>query len=271
MLIKIKETTAFLKQTIQSRPRIAIILGTGLGDLVNEIEISQEIPYKDIPNFPISTVQGHAGKLIVGKLGGKEVLAMQGRFHFYEGYAMDQVTFPVRVLKLFGISHLFVSNASGGLNPDYHIGDLVTITDHINMFGTNPLIGPNINEFGPRFPDMSEAYSKQLINEAREIARTHSITLREGVYVGTTGPTFETVAEYKHFRIIGGDLVGMSTVPEIIVAHHAGIICFGISIVTDSGVPGQIREISHEEVQKVANQAQPKMTLIIRELVKQLQ
>ena len=270
MLVVLKETVSFLEQIIKSRPKIAIILGTGLGDLVNEIEITQEILYKDIPHFPISTVQGHAGKLIVGKLGGKDVLAMQGRFHFYEGYGMDQVTFPIRVMKLFGITHLFVSNASGGLNPEFKIGDLVAISDHINMFGTNPLIGSNINEFGTRFPDMSEAYSKVLIKKAHEIAKLNNINLNDGVYVGTTGPTFETVAEYKHFRIIGGDLVGMSTVPEIIVAHHAGITCFGISIVTDSGVPGHIKEISHEEVQKVANAAQPKMTLIIKELVKQL-
>ena len=237
---------------------------------LHEIDIVQEILYKDIPHFPISTVQGHAGKLILGKLGGKEVLAMQGRFHFYEGYSMDEITFPIRVMKLLGITHLFVSNASGGLNPDFQIGDLVAISDHINMFGTNPLIGPNYNDFGPRFPDMSEAYNHSLIEKASQIANNHHITLRHGVYVGTTGPTFETVAEYKHFRIIGGDLVGMSTVPEVIVAHHAEIICFGISIVTDSGVPGQIREISHAEVQMVANAAQPKMTLLIRELVKGL-
>lgn len=270
MLQKLIETTEYLKQKLEFTPKIAIILGTGLGELVKEITITQEIHYSDIPNFPVSTVEGHAGKFILGHLGGKEVVAMQGRFHFYEGYSMDQVTFPIRVMKLLGISHLFVSNASGSLNPDYKVGDLVIIEDHINMFGTNPLIGPNIKEFGPRFPDMSAAYNKQLIKQAQNIAANNSINIQQGVYVGTTGPTFETVAEYKHFRIIGGDLVGMSTVPEVIVAHHAGITCFGISIVTDSGVPGHIKEISHEEVQQVANLAQPKMTFIFKEMIKTL-
>lgn len=270
MLQTILETTLFLEQNFKTRPKIAIILGTGLGELVKEIDIIQEILYKDIPHFPVSTVEGHAGKLIVGKLGGKDVLAMQGRFHFYEGYSMEQVTFPIRVMKSLGVTHLFVSNASGGLNPEYAVGDIVAISDHINMFGTNPLIGKNISEFGPRFPDMSEAYNKKMIATALQIANRHGINLHTGVYIGTTGPTFETVAEYKHFRSIGGDLVGMSTVPEIIVARHAGITCFGISIVTDSGVPGHIVEISHEEVQKVANAAQPKMALIIKELIKEL-
>lgn len=267
MLQRIQETVEFLKQKINGSPKIAIILGTGLGNLIEQIEIKGEVLYSNIPNFPVSTVEGHAGKLIYGILGGNEVLAMQGRFHFYEGYSMSEVTFPIRVLKWLGITHLFVSNASGGLNPMYKVGDVVVISDHINMFGTNPLIGANLKEFGPRFPDMSEPYSTALINKSLLIAKKHDIPLQVGVYVGTSGPTFETPAEYKHFRIIGGDLVGMSTVPEVIVAKHSGIICFGISIVTDSGVPGQIKEISHEEVQKVANAAQPKMGLIIKELV----
>ncbi len=270
MLQRIIETSEFLKQKIGATPRIAIILGTGLGNLIDQIEIKKEVSYSEIPNFPISTVEGHAGKLIYGILGGKEVLAMQGRFHFYEGYTMSEVTFPIRVMSLMGVTHLFVSNASGGLNPTYKVGDVVIIADHINMFGTNPLIGPNIKEFGPRFPDMSETYNKALIAKAHQIAKEHQIQVQEGVYVGTSGPTFETAAEYKHFRIIGGDLVGMSTVPEVIVAKHSGMICFGVSIVTDSGVPGQIKEISHEEVQKVANAAQPKMTLLIKELIENL-
>lgn len=270
MLQRIKESSEFLKQKIGATPHVAIILGTGLGNLIDQIEIRCEVPYSDIPNFPISTVEGHAGKLIYGVLGGKEVLAMQGRFHFYEGYSMSEVTFPIRVMRLIGVTHLFVSNASGGLNPMFRVGDVVIITDHINMFGTNPLIGLNIKEFGPRFPDMSETYSRDLISQARQIAQKNQIPIHEGIYVGTSGPTFETAAEYKHFRIIGGDLVGMSTVPEVIVAKHSGMTCFGISIVTDSGVPGQIKEISHEEVQKVANAAQPKMTLLIKELITNL-
>ena len=197
-------------------------------------------------------------------------MAMQGRFHYYEGYTMQQVTFPVRVMKLMGIVQLIVSNASGGLNPDFKVGDIMIIDDHINMFGTNPLLGKNMAELGPRFPDMSQPYSHELINRAKAIAKKEGIELKQGVYVGTAGPTFETPAEYKYFRIIGGDAVGMSTVPEVIVARHMGMTCFGVSIITDSGVPGQIVEISHEEVQQVAAAAEPNMTRVIAELVKTL-
>lgn len=267
MLEQIKETTDYLRKHFSPNTRTGIILGTGLGGLVNEIDIRDTAAYVDIPNFPVSTVEGHEGRLIFGSISGTEIIAMQGRFHYYEGYSMQQVTFPVRVMQALGITNLFVSNASGGLNPDFNVGDIMVITDHINMFGDNPLIGKNINEFGPRFPDMSEPYSRTLTNRAFEIAKKYGIELRKGVYVGTAGPTFETPAEYKFFRVIGGDAVGMSTVPEVIVARHAGITCFGISIITDSGVPGQIVEISHEEVQEVAAKAEPKMTKIIAELV----
>jgi len=260
-------TSEFLRRHTGLTPRIGIILGTGLGGLVKEIEIERTIPYTDIPNFPVSTVEGHHGQLIFGTINGVPVLAMQGRFHYYEGYSMKEVTFPVRVMKLMGIETLFVSNASGGLNPDFKVGDIMIIDDHINMFGTNPLIGKNNSALGPRFPDMSQHYSKVLIERAHQIARKHKIKVKQGVYVGTSGPTFETPAEYKFFRIIGGDAVGMSTVPEVIVARHMNMTCFGISIVTDSGVPGQIKEISHEEVQEVAGKAEPLMTQIIKELI----
>ena len=267
MLEKINETARFLMGAQTTNPTIGIILGTGLGGLVNEIEIEKTIPYEKIPNFPVSTVEGHKGQLIFGKINGKPIMAMQGRFHYYEGYTMKEVTFPVRVMNQMGISRLIVSNASGGLNPDYKVGDIMIIDDHINMFGDNPLIGKNMAELGPRFPDMSQPYSHELIARAKEIAGKRGIEVKQGVYVGTAGPTFETPAEYKFFRIIGGDAVGMSTVPEVIVARHMGIICFGVSIITDSGVPGQIVEISHEEVQQVAAAAEPKMTSIIAELI----
>lgn len=267
MLKQIKETADYLRKYYSPNTFTGIILGTGLGGLVNEIDIRDTIAYGDIPNFPVSTVEGHEGKLIFGSIRGNEIVAMQGRFHYYEGYSMQQVTFPVRVMQALGIKNLFVSNASGGLNPDFKVGDIMVITDHINMFGDNPLIGKNINELGPRFPDMSEPYSRTLTNRAFEIAEKTGIELRKGVYVGTAGPSFETPAEYKFFRVIGGDAVGMSTVPEVIVARHAGITCFGISIITDSGVPGQIVEISHKEVQEVAAKAEPRMTKIIAELV----
>lgn len=270
MLEKIKATSEFLKRHTGLSPKIGIILGTGIGGLAKEIEIECTIPYSDIPNFPTSTVEGHNGQLIFGTINGIPILALQGRFHFYEGYSMREVTFPIRVLKTFGINSLVVSNASGGLNPDYKVGDIMIITDHINMFGTNPLIGKNKEEMGPRFPDMSEAYDKSVIDKAIGIAKKNNIEVKQGVYVGTTGPTFETPAEYKFFRIIGGDAVGMSTVPEVIVARHMGMTCFGISIITDSGVPGQITEVTHEEVQEVAAAVEPKMTLIVKELLEVL-
>jgi len=267
MLLKIQETADYLRPRIPSSPKVGIILGTGLGNLVTQITDKTEIPYETIPNFPVSTVEGHSGKLIIGKLGNVEVLAMQGRFHYYEGYDMKQVTFPVRVMKALGIETLLVSNAAGGMNPNFEIGDLMIITDHINLFPEHPLRGKNIPELGTRFPDMSEPYSKELIAKAKKIGVEHNIKLVEGVYAGTTGPTFETPAEYYYFRAVGGDAVGMSTVPEIIVANHAGMKCFGISIITDLGVPGRIVEVSHEEVQEIGNKVQPLMTLIMKELI----
>lgn len=270
MLEKIQETADFLLAKMPMRPKTGIILGTGLGNLVTQMDIEMEIPYETIPNFPVSTVEGHKGKLILGKLGGVEVLAMQGRFHFYEGYDMKTVTFPVRVMKALGIKNLLVSNAAGGMHPDFEIGDLMIITDHINLFPEHPLRGKNFEEIGPRFPDMSEAYCKDFIVKAKQIAERNHIKVVEGVYVGTSGPTFETPAEYRYFRAIGGDAVGMSTVPEVIVANHAGMKCFGISIITDLGVPGKIVEVSHEEVQKIGDSVQPLMTLIMKELVKEI-
>lgn len=267
MLSKIQETADFIRTKIKTNPKTGIILGTGLGDLVSEISDKIEIPYEIIPNFPLSTVEGHSGKLIFGKLGTVEVLAMQGRFHYYEGYDMKSVTFPVRVMSALGIDTLLVSNAAGGMNPHFEIGDLMIITDHINHFPEHPLRGHNHKELGTRFPDMSEAYSKDLIAKAKEIGRKNKIKLVEGVYVGTSGPSFETPAEYKFFRIIGGDAVGMSTVPEVIVAKHAGMRCFGISIISDLGVEGKIVEINHEEVLQIGNAVQPLMTLIMKELI----
>lgn len=270
MLQKIEETALFLQERTARRPKIGIILGTGLGNLATQITDKEEIPYQEIPHFPVSTVEGHSGKLIFGKLGNKEVIAMQGRFHFYEGYDMAKVTFPVRVMHAFGIETLFVSNAAGGMNPTFEIGDLMVLNDHINLFPEHPLRGKNDAELGPRFPDMSVAYDKALIRMAFEIASKHHIKLQKGVYVGTQGPTFETPAEYHYFRMIGGDAVGMSTVPEIIVARHMNMRCFAISIITDLGVPGKIVEVTHEEVQQIANNVQPHMTLIIKEIINQL-
>ena len=266
MLQKIQETAEFLRGRITTVPETAIILGTGLGSLVNEITDKYEIEYKDIPNFPLSTVEGHSGKLIFGKLGNKEIMAMQGRFHFYAGYSMKEVTFPVRVMRELGIKTLFVSNAAGGMNPDFIIGDLMIINDHINFFPEHPLRGKNI-PYGDRFPDMSAAYDKNLIAMAKEIAAEKGIRIVEGVYLGTQGPTFETPAEYRMFHRMGGDAVGMSTVPEVIVARHCGIRVFGISVITDLGVEGIVVECSHEEVQKAADEAQPKMTTIFREII----
>ena len=266
MLERIQETADFLKSKMHTHPETAIILGTGLGSLVNEITDKYEIGYETIPNFPVSTVEGHSGKLIFGKLGNKDIMAMQGRFHFYEGYSMKEVTFPIRVMRELGIKTLFVSNAAGGMNPSFEIGDLRIITDHINFFPEHPLRGKNIS-YGPRFPDMSEAYNKALIRKADEIANEKGIKVQHGIYLGTQGPTYETPAEYKMFRILGADAVGMSTVPEVIVANHCGIQVFGISVITDLGVEGKIVEVTHEDVQKAADAAQPLMTTIMRELI----
>ena len=269
MLKKIQETAAFLRKQMRATPETAIVLGTGLGSLADEIADKHEINYADIPHFPVSTVEGHSGKLIFGKLGGKDILAMQGRFHYYEGYSMQEVTFPVRVMRELGIRRLFVSNASGGTNEAFSIGDLMIITDHINLFPEHPLRGKNI-PYGPRFPDMSEAYDRGLIRQADEIAARLGIPVQHGVYLGTQGPTFETPAEYRAFRILGADAVGMSTVPEVIVANHCGMQVFGVSVITDLGIEGKVAEVSHEEVQKAADAAQPRMTALMRELIHQI-
>ncbi|MBO5721033.1 MAG: purine-nucleoside phosphorylase [Bacteroidales bacterium] len=266
-LNNIKECAEFIKSRFVDIPKTAVILGTGLGKLANDIKEQNIINYSDIPNFPISTVEGHSGKLILGKLGNHPILAMQGRFHFYEGYDMKKVTFPIRVMHELGIKRLFVSNAAGGMNPNFAIGDLMVIKDHINLFPEHPLRGRNIEEHGVRFPDMSDAYSPYLIEKAFTIAKEQGIKLQYGVYVGTQGPTFETPAEYKYFRIIGGDAVGMSTVPEVIVARHCGIEVFAMSVITDLGVEGIIEKCSHEDVQRAAEEAQPKMTEIMKQLI----
>ena len=270
MLTQFKESVAYIQSKTNVKPTIGIILGTGLGGLVKEIKIIDEIPYKDIPHFPISTVESHSGKLIFGELGGKKVVAMQGRFHYYEGYDMKQVTFPVRVMKLLGIEKLFVSNASGGVNPDFEVGEIMIINDHINLFPAHPLIGPNFDELGPRFPDMSEPYDPAMINLAVKIANENNIKVSVGTYLGLTGPTLETPAEYGYVRTIGADAVGMSTVPEIIVARHMEIPCFAISIITDLGVPGKIHKVSLQDVIDVASRQEPKMTLIMNELISRL-
>jgi purine-nucleoside phosphorylase len=266
MLEKIKDTTSFLKNETGFMPEAGIILGTGLGGLVREIKIAHTLDYENIPNFPVSTVEGHKGRLIFGELSGKKVVAMQGRFHYYEGYDMKEVTFPVRVMKFLGVKHILVSNASGGVNPDYEIGDLMVINDHINLL-PNPLVGQNHEELGPRFPDMSEPYDHEMITLALSIARKHNIRAHQGCYVGVTGPTLETPKEYAFFRIIGGDTVGMSTIPEIIVARQMGIRCFAVSIITDLGVPGRIVKVTLEDVKQAAERAEPDMTLIMKEML----
>jgi len=267
MLEKINQTAEYIRSKVSDMPTTAIILGTGLGALVDHIEDKLYLPYKEIPNFPVSTVQGHSGNLIFGTLAGKRVIAMQGRFHYYEGYDMKQVTFPVRVFKALGVDTIFVSNAAGGMNKEFRVGDVMIITDHINLFPENPLRGKNYEELGPRFPAMTEPYDKKLIALADEIAAEKGIRVMHGVYVGTPGPTFETPAEYEYFRVIGGDAVGMSTVPEVIVANHASMRVFGVSVITDLGGKDITEVPSHEEVQKAAEYAQPKMLEIMRELV----
>jgi purine-nucleoside phosphorylase len=267
MLERIQRIADHLKKATKDfAPESGVILGSGLSGLADAIDVDHAIAYKDIPEFPVSTVEGHPGRLIFGKLAGKPVVVMQGRFHYYEGWSMQEVVLPVRVMKMLGIKRLLVSNACGGVNPAHEVGDLLIITDHINLF-PNPLIGPNIDELGPRFPDMSEAYDKRMIAQAKEIAARHGITVREGVYVGLTGPTLETPAEYRYVRAIGGDVVGMSTVPEVIAARHMGIPCFGMSVITDMGVEGRIEKTTHTMVQNVANTVAPKLTRIFTDLI----
>lgn len=268
MLDKFKQTAQFLKEKVPFEPETMIILGSGLGGLGNKIQQPIAIPYTEIPNFPVSTVEGHAGKLIFGKMGKKHVVAMQGRFHFYEGYGMKEVTFPVRVMYFMGVKNLIVSNAAGGLNPKFHKGDLMFITDHINFFPEHPLRGKNFDELGVRFPDMSKVYNPELLKIAEEIAKENNIKYQKGVYIGSSGPTLETKAEYRMFRTWGADSTGMSTVPEVIVAHHQGMRVFGISVITNVSEPeNPDLETTHEEVQNVAGFVEPQMTKIITELV----
>ncbi|MCB0803685.1 MAG: purine-nucleoside phosphorylase [Flavobacteriales bacterium] len=270
MLNRIKETAEFIQEFVAEPIRIGIVLGSGLGGFADEIEIIKSWDYSDLPNFPISTVEGHSGKLIIGKIDGNNVIALQGRFHYYEGYSLKEATFPIRVFKALGVEYLLLSNASGGLNPAQKVGDLMVLNDHMHLFTDNPLRGKNYAELGPRFPDMSEPYSNLLIDWVKEIDQQNKLNLHYGVYAGTPGPTYETKAEYKYFRIIGADAVGMSTTPETIVAIHAGMKVFGISVISDMGVEGQVVEISHEEVQEVASMAAPKLTLVFKELVKRI-
>jgi purine-nucleoside phosphorylase len=271
MLNLIRESVEYIKHRVGDfNPEIGIILGTGLGGLVTEIEVEYQLMYSNIPNFPISTLEFHSGKLIFGTLAGKKVVAMQGRLHYYEGYNMKQITFPVRVLKMLGIQKLFVSNASGALNPDFRKGDLMIIEDHINLQPDNPLIGRNYEDLGPRFPDMSAPYSADLIEKGLAIAKAQNITCHKGVYVSVTGPNLETKAEYRYLRIIGADAVGMSTVPEVIVANHMSLPVFAISVLTDEGFPEVLQPVSVEEIIKIATAAEPKLTKILKELILQL-
>ena len=267
---KIKETVVFIQNLYKEKPTVGVVLGSGLGSFTQEINIELEIAYNDIPNFPISTVEGHSGKLIFGELAGKKVVAMAGRFHYYEGYKIDEVVFPIRVMKYLGITSLLISNAAGGMQKGFKVGDLMIIKDHISMLTVNPLIGKNEEEFGPRFPDMSEPYKKDLIAKAKAIAAAANYEVKEGVYIGVTGPTFETRAEYKMLHILGGDAVGMSTVQEVIVAVHMGLPVFAISVITDLGIREEENTITHEEVLQAAKEAEPKLTHIFKELVAQL-
>ena len=268
LLNNIKSSCDYLMSKTSLRPRIAIVLGTGLGSFAEKIEVKDAIPYGDIPGFKTSTVQGHSGKLLFGFLEGVEVMAMQGRLHYYEGYTMQEITFPIRVMKAFGVQVLMVSNAAGGLNPEYIPGDVMLIKDHINLFPEHPLHGPNIEELGVRFPDMSNAYDKKLLALADQINEKYKMGLKKGVYVGTQGPTFETLSEYRYFRIIGGDSCGMSTVPEVIVANHAGLSVFGVSVISNVGVDANLSNVTHEEVQRNTLLAQDKLALLFTEMVK---
>lgn len=267
MIEKIQEAVAYIQGKTTLKPQYGVILGTGLDGLVDEMEVVDEIDYTDIPHFPVSTVEFHKGKLILGHIAGKPVVTMKGRFHYYEGYSMQQVTFPVRVMKMLGVEKIMVSNAAGSLNPDYEISDLMILNDHINLLPENPLTGPNLDQLGDRFPDMSEPYDKTMIAKALRIARANEIPVHEGVYVSVSGPNLETPAEYKYLRIIGADAVGMSTVPEVIVARQMNIPVFAVSVITDYGVPGKIEKINIQNIIAAAMKAQPGMTKIIKELI----
>lgn len=267
MINKIEEAVIYIQNIYNATPSVGIVLGSGLGSFTAEMTIEKEIPYSEIPHFAVSTVEGHSGKLIFGEMGGKKVVAMAGRFHFYEGYSTDEIIFPIRVMRFLGITTILISNAAGGMNSSFEVGDLMVIKDHISLFAVNPLIGKNIDKLGPRFPDMSEPYNKILIEKAKNIAQAANIILREGVYCGVTGPTFETRAEYKLLHIAGGDAVGMSTVQEVIAAVHMGLKVFAISVITDLGIRETENTITHEEVLQAAKEAEPKLTLIFKELI----
>ncbi len=267
---QIQEAGDFLRQKTQVRPEIGIILGTGLGALADEIEKETVVSYEDIPHFPVSTVESHAGRLIFGRIGPKSVMAMQGRFHYYEGYSMKQITFPVRVMKHLGAHTLLVSNACGGMNPLFAPGDIMIISDHINLFGDNPLIGKNDDELGPRFPDMSEPYSRELIALVEQIALEEKIRIQKGVYVGVSGPNLETRAEYRFLRGIGADVVGMSTIPEVIVAIHSGMRVLGLSVITDACFPDALKPVNIQEILKTAAEAEPKLTLLMKRVVERM-
>jgi purine-nucleoside phosphorylase len=264
---QVQETVSYIKNKTDFIPEYGVILGSGLGSFAEDLQIEYTLPYDAIPNFPVSTVQGHKGALVFGTIGDKRVVAMQGRFHFYEGYSMKEVTFPVRVMKYLGITKLIVSNASGGVNSKYKVGSIVLIKDHINMAPEHPLRGKNDERFGPRFVNMSEPYSKKMIAKAKEIALDINIEIHDGIYLGLQGPTFETLAEYRMVKILGADCVGMSTVPEVIVARHMGLETFGISVITDMGDEESITTISHDEVLEAANRAEPDVRQLIRELI----
>lgn len=266
----IAESTAYLRSLHPLRPGIGIVLGSGLGNFTREISIEFEVPYSDIPHFPVSTVEGHSGRLVFGTVADKPVVAMAGRFHYYEGYGAEEVVYPIRVLKSLGVETLLVSNASGGVNPDFRVGDIMVITDHISLSTVNPLLGRNIPELGPRFPDMSEPYSKGLIGLAEAAANELGILLKKGVYFGVTGPTFETRAEYRMIRILGGDAVGMSTVQEVIAAVHMGMSVFAVSVITDIGIREEDNTITHEEVLLAAASAEPRMAQLLTSLVAKL-
>jgi purine-nucleoside phosphorylase len=270
LIKKINESLAVIREKTDAEFPVGIILGTGLGGLVSEIQIEHEINYSDIPHFPLSTVESHSGKLILGKINDKNVVAMQGRFHFYEGYSMQQITYPVRVMKFLGVETLLVSNACGGMNPIYERGDIMIMSDHINMLGDNPLIGKNEDDLGPRFPDMSEPYDHKLIKLAEAIALENSIKVQKGVYVAVPGPNLETKAEYRFLRASGADVVGMSTVPENIVANHMGMKVLGLSIITDECFPDSLKAVNIQEIIETANIAEPKMTQIMKEVIKKI-
>ena len=264
---QVQETVSYIKAKTNFTPEYGVILGSGLGSFTDDIQIEFTLPYGEIPNFPVSTVQGHKGALVFGTIGTKKVVAMQGRFHYYEGYSMKEVTFPVRVMKFLGVEKLIVSNASGGVNPNYKVGDVVLIKDHINMMPEHPLRGKNDERFGPRFVNMSEPYSRKMMDKAKELAQKLNIEIKDGVYLGLQGPTFETLAEYKMVKNIGADCVGMSTVPEVIVARHMEMETFGLSVITDMGDEDSIETISHDEVLEAAKSAEPKVRMLIKELI----